>query len=82
MAPGSPVTTLKTPAGTPAWLASQANAKAEKGVSSEGFNTTVQPAASAGPTLRVIMAAGKFQGVMAATTPTGSRSTIRRLSAE
>ena len=31
----------------------------------------MQPAASAGATLRVIMLMGKFQGVMAATTPTG-----------
>jgi hypothetical protein len=31
---------------------------------------TVQPAASAGATLRVIIDIGKFQGVMAATTPT------------
>lgn len=34
---------------------------------------TVQPAARAGDTLRVIMEKGKFQGVMAATTPTGCR---------
>jgi hypothetical protein len=31
--------------------------------------TTVQPAASAGATLRVIIAAGKFQGVIAASPP-------------
>ena len=36
-----------------------------------GFNTTVQPAASAGATLRAIIAIGKFQGVIAPTTPTG-----------
>ena len=35
----------------------------------------VQPAASAGPALRVIMALGKFQGVIAAHTPTGCLST-------
>jgi hypothetical protein len=40
----------------------------------------VQPAASAAPTLRAIIALGKFHGVIAATTPTGSRSTSRRLS--
>ena len=38
---------------------------------SPACSTTVQPAASAGPTLRVIIAAGKFHGVIAATTPTG-----------
>jgi len=40
--------------------------------------TTRQPAASAGATLRVIMASGKFQGVIAAHTPMGCLSTIRR----
>jgi hypothetical protein len=40
--------------------------------------TTGQPAASAGATLRVIMASGKFQGVMAAHTPMGCLSTSRR----
>ena len=39
-------------------------AKAENGVSAGGLMTAVQPAASAGPSLRVIMAEGKFQGVM------------------
>ena len=37
--------------------------------------TTGQPAASAGATLRVIIAMGKFQGVIAAQTPTGCLST-------
>ena len=40
-----------------------ANANAEKGVSGEGLMTAVQPAASAAPNLRVIIAEGKFQGV-------------------
>ena len=40
----------------------------------------VQPAARAGATLRVIMAAGKFQGVIAAHTPTGSLVTTIFLS--
>jgi hypothetical protein len=55
---GSPVTTLNTPAGTPARSASTASASAENGVASAGFTTIGQPAASAGPTLRVIIAAG------------------------
>src|SRR5690606_5149044 len=66
-----PVTTLKTPFGTPARSASSASANAVSGVSDAGLQTTVQPTANAGATLRVIMAAGKFHGVMAATTPTG-----------
>jgi hypothetical protein len=40
----------------------------------------VQPAASAGPDLRVIMALGKFHGVIAAHTPIGSLMTTMRLS--
>src|SRR5690606_2104126 len=65
-----PVTTLKTPAGTPAFSASSASASAVSGVCDGGFTTKVQPAASAGAALRVIMARGKFQGVIAAATPT------------
>ncbi len=80
MAPASPVTTLKTPGGRPARSPSSARASAEKGVAEAGLSTTVQPAARAGPALRVIMAAGKFHGVMAATTPMGSFRTRMRLS--
>ena len=57
--------------GTPASSASLATASAQSGVSSDGFTTIVQPAASAQPTLRVIIAIGKFQGVIAAQTPIG-----------
>ncbi|MCY1508106.1 hypothetical protein D9M68_424060 [compost metagenome] len=42
--------------------------------------TMVQPAASAGPALRVIIAAGKFHGVIAAVTPIGCLMTMMRLS--
>jgi hypothetical protein len=45
-----------------------------------GLSTIVQPAANAGPALRVIIAAGKFHGVIAAHTPTGSLVTTMRLS--
>lgn len=49
-----------------------------RGVSSEGFSTTVHPAARAGATFLVTMLMGKFQGVIAATTPIGCfRTTIR-----
>ncbi len=75
-----PVMTLNTPAGMPARCASSASARAENGVWVAGFSTIGQPAASAGPALRVIMADGKFHGVMAATTPTGSLVTTMRLS--
>ena len=70
-----PVTTLKTPRGSPARSASTASAVAENGVSIDGCATTVQPAASAAAALRVSMAAGKFHGVMSAATPAGSRHT-------
>ena len=74
----SPVTTLNTPAGMPARSASSARASAEYGVKLAGLTTTVHPAASAGAHLRVIMAFGKFQGVIAAHTPTGCLITISR----
>ncbi len=57
-------------------------ASAEKGVLPAGLITTVQPAASAGPALRVIIAFGKFHGVISAHTPTGCLSTTMRLSAQ
>jgi hypothetical protein len=40
----------------------------------------VQPTANAGPALRVIIALGKFHGVMAPHTPTGWRITTMRAS--
>ena len=73
--------TLRTPGGNPARSASTASARAENGVCDAGLATTVQPAASAGPTLRVIIAIGKFHGVMQPTTPMGSLVTTIRLSA-
>src|SRR5260370_976781 len=81
IAAADPVITLNTPFGIPALSLSSASANAEYGVWVAGLQTSVHPAASAGPALRVIIAAGKFQGVMAATTPTGCRSTGIRLSA-
>src|SRR5258706_4025960 len=76
-----PVTMLITPLGTPARSASSASAKAEYGVCVAGLITTVQPAASAGAALRVIIAAGKFHGVIRPHTPIGCLITTRRLSA-
>ncbi len=49
------------------------------GVSAAGLMTTALPAPSAGATLRVIIAAGKFQGVTITTTPTGWWLTSTRL---
>src|SRR5258706_14794511 len=72
-------TTLNTPGGMPARCASSASARAESGVSDGGLITKVQPDARAGAHLRVIIALGKFQGGMAATTPIGSFNTSTRL---
>src|SRR5438105_14428796 len=72
ISPLGPVTHEKTPAGTPARSANSHNASAENGVAVAGFITIVQPAASAGPALRVIIAAGKFHGVSATQTRIGS----------
>ncbi len=76
----SPVTTEKTPGGTPASSASAAIARAVSGVCSAGFSTIVHPAARAGADLRVGIAAGKFQGVIPPVTPTGCFVTWIRLS--
>ena len=48
-------------------------------MTSLGLKTTPLPAASAGPSLREGMLSGKFQGVIAATTPTGARRVNTRL---
>jgi hypothetical protein len=67
--------TLTTPSGTPASARMPATASAVSGVSLAGLRTTEQPAASAGPILRVAIAAGKFHGVISTLTPTGWRVT-------
>jgi hypothetical protein len=72
----SAVRMFSTPAGMPARWASSATASADSGVCSAGLMITGQPAASAGATLRVIIAIGKFHGVMAAHTPIGCLMTM------
>ena len=73
-------TTLRTPGGRSVCsAASRPSSQASQGVSGAGLSTTVQPAASAGPTLARLIWVGTFHGVIAATTPTGSRRTVRRL---
>ncbi len=68
------MTTLKTPGGKPASSTSAANSSVEAGACSAGLTTIVQPAASAGAAFQDISRIGEFQGVIAATTPSGSRS--------
>src|SRR3981081_4453076 len=70
----SPVTKVSTPFGNTPPSASTAMASAEKGVLPAGLITTVQPAARAGPALRLIIAFGKFHGVVRAPNLTGRRS--------
>ena len=72
------VTTLSTPSGSPASCRIPASARSDSGVCSAGLTTIVQPAATAGPILRVPIAIGKFHGVMSRHGPTGSRMTSSR----
>ena len=69
------VTTLSTPGGRPASARISVIANDDSGVNAAGLSTMVQPAASAGPTLRVAIAIGKFQGVISTHGPTGWRVT-------
>ena len=68
------MTTLNTPFGTPASTASSASSSVEVGVTSDGLATTVLPAARAGNSFQPSRPSGVFHGVMAATTPIGSRT--------
>ena len=70
-----PVTRLSAPGGSPARSSASHSAQAEPGAISAGFSTTALPKASAGATFQAGMAMGKFQGVIAPTTPSGSRVT-------
>ena len=57
--------TWNTSAGPPAFTHNSSSRIAVSGDCSAGLSTTVHPAASAGATLRVTIAAGKFHGVTA-----------------
>ena len=70
---------MNTPFGNPGAMREFGNARAPTAAfRCAGLITKVQPAASAGAHLRVIIALGKFHGVIAATTPMGSFSTMMR----
>ena len=69
----SPVTMLSTPGGRPASRDSSANSSAVSEVYSAGFSTTVLPIASAGATFQASIKSGKFHGMIAPQTPSGSR---------
>ena len=69
---------LTTPAGRPASDRMSINASTDNGVCGAGLITLVQPAAMAGPSLRVPIAIGKFHGVISRQGPTGWRATRNR----
>ena len=58
----------------PASAAASAIIMASSGVHGCGLRTTVQPTARAGATFTMLSMNGKLNGVMAATTPIGSRT--------
>ena len=64
--------TLSTPGGRPASSAASPSTVASSGVNGLGRSTTVHPVTSAGTTFHRFVVNGKFDGVIAATTPTGS----------
>src|ERR1700720_1484534 len=72
---GTPNTRLSTPGGNPASAKHLTISTQAPGVSSEALMMIEQPAASAPPILRAGVITGKFQGVKAATIPTGSCTT-------
>src|SRR6266545_901921 len=69
----SPCTTLKTPSGTPASCSSSATYSDADGSFSDGFKTKVLPQANAGAHIHMGTIAGKLNGVIPATTPSGWR---------
>src|SRR6188472_3588079 len=69
----SPWITLKTPSGSPASLRSSAVKIDADGSFSDGLSTNVLPHAIAGAHIHIGTMAGKLNGVIPATTPTGCR---------
>src|SRR3954453_4775355 len=69
----SPCTTLNTPSGSPASFRSSATYTDAEGSFSDGLRTNVLPHARAGAHIHIGTIAGKLNGVMPATTPSGWR---------
>jgi hypothetical protein len=67
--------TDRTPSGNPASANNDPSHSASSGVSGAGLRIAVHPASSAGTSLLTAMNSGTFHGMIAATTPTGSRRT-------
>jgi hypothetical protein len=72
ISPPKPVTMLTTPGGNPTSSNRRPNSSAETDENSDGFHTAVLPAASAGASFQAASSRSEFQGVIAATTPSGS----------
>jgi hypothetical protein len=69
----SPLITLSTPAGRPASINSPASRIGTDGSRSDGLRMNALPQASAGANFHSGIIAGKLNGVMPATTPSGWR---------
>jgi hypothetical protein len=69
-----PGRTVTSPSGSPDATTISINAMATRGVHSAGLRTTALPAARAGAIFCASEAIGEFHGVIAATTPNGSRT--------
>ena len=69
-----PVSTFRTPAGSPASAKHSATWRPVRGASCASLSTTVFPWISAGASFQTGIAIGKFQGVIRPTTPTGRRT--------
>src|ERR1700748_1824551 len=70
----SPCTTLNTPSGSPASAHSDAISSDADGSFSDGLRTNAFPHPLASGNIHIGTMAGKLNGVMPATTPTGCRS--------
>ena len=68
-----PLTTLSTPGGRPASTSSRASRIGTEGSRSDGLRMKALPQASAGANFHIGIMAGKLNGVMPATTPSGWR---------
>ncbi len=69
----SPCTTLRIPGGAPASSISSPSRTGTEGSFSEGLSTKALPQAMATPNIHIGIMAGKLNGVMPATTPSGWR---------
>ena len=70
--PPAPGRTEKSPGGRPAASTMRASSRQTSGLQEAGLSSTALPAASAGATFCASEAMGEFQGVIPATTPSGS----------